>query len=195
MGRGARGRGNAIHLRAARRVGRRRCACGRSLPGADLPHCRPPPPRGWQWLFLLEGIPAAIIGCCVWAFMPASADAARFLDPAERAALAEAVAADSAASPSRMRLPEILVLVRQAVANPYLWLMALATLMTSVTAQVGPHGRAWGCTGAAWGLTWGAWGRMRASLPRPCPDAPWGACTRACPHPAPTRPNPSHRSA
>jgi hypothetical protein len=98
-------------------------------------------PRGWQWLFLLEGIPAVIIGCCVWAFMPASVEAARFLAPAERAALAEAVAADCASTPTGMGARQTLALLRRTMANPYLWLAILANLMSSIGAQASAGGR------------------------------------------------------
>jgi hypothetical protein len=109
------------------------------LPAEHGPPPTPPPLpliRGWQWLFIIEGIPAVIIGCCVWFFMPGSIGTAAFLTPGERAALEDAVTADSAASPTGMRLPEILALFRQALSNPYLWLAALANLMSSIGAQV-----------------------------------------------------------
>jgi ACS family tartrate transporter-like MFS transporter len=40
---------------------------------------------GWQWLFLVEGLPAIVIGCCVWAFLPESPERAEWLTGDERA--------------------------------------------------------------------------------------------------------------
>lgn len=39
---------------------------------------------GWQWLFLLEGIPAVAIGICVWRYLPDSPHHAAWLTPEER---------------------------------------------------------------------------------------------------------------
>jgi ACS family tartrate transporter-like MFS transporter len=40
--------------------------------------------RGWQWLFLLEGVPAVILGIAVLAWLPDSPKDATWLEPAER---------------------------------------------------------------------------------------------------------------
>lgn len=40
--------------------------------------------RGWQWLFLLEGVPAVILGFAVLAWLPDSPKEATWLEPAER---------------------------------------------------------------------------------------------------------------
>lgn len=42
---------------------------------------------GWQWLFLLEGIPAIILGVAVLAWLPEGPAAAQWLEPHERAAI------------------------------------------------------------------------------------------------------------
>lgn len=39
---------------------------------------------GWQWLFLLEGIPAVLFGIAVWIFMPNYPNDAKFLTEEER---------------------------------------------------------------------------------------------------------------
>ena len=49
--------------------------------------------HGWQWLFLLQGLPCVLLGALVFALLPADAATARCLSPAQRAALAAAIAA------------------------------------------------------------------------------------------------------
>ncbi len=56
--------------------------------------------RGWQWLFLLEGIPSLVVGFFVLALLPKGPASARWLKEAERDAILSAVAADEAGRPS-----------------------------------------------------------------------------------------------
>jgi ACS family tartrate transporter-like MFS transporter len=44
--------------------------------------------RGWQWLFLVEGIPAVLLGIVVLAYLPNGPRDAKWLEPDERAWLA-----------------------------------------------------------------------------------------------------------
>ncbi len=46
---------------------------------------------GWQWLFVLEGLPAVLLGGSVLRWLPNGPGDARWLDPAEREALAVAL--------------------------------------------------------------------------------------------------------
>jgi ACS family tartrate transporter-like MFS transporter len=39
---------------------------------------------GWQWLFLVEGIPAVLLGCCVWFYLTDRPEQAPWLGPDER---------------------------------------------------------------------------------------------------------------
>lgn len=39
---------------------------------------------GWQWLFILEGIPAIIVGVVVYFYLPDYPETAKFLTPEER---------------------------------------------------------------------------------------------------------------
>lgn len=41
--------------------------------------------RGWQWLFLLEGVPAVVLGAVLWWCLAPSPGSAAFLTPDERA--------------------------------------------------------------------------------------------------------------
>ena len=52
--------------------------------------------RGWHWLFLLEGLPAVLMGAAVLVLLPNEPASARWLDPAEKAWIADALAADEA---------------------------------------------------------------------------------------------------
>jgi MFS family permease len=41
----------------------------------------------WQWLFILEGVPAMLVGVAAWYYLPESPEQARWLNPADKAAL------------------------------------------------------------------------------------------------------------
>ena len=57
--------------------------------------------RGWQWLFILEAIPAVILGVVVLAWLPDRPGAAKWLDPAQREWLAQRLAAEAAEGAAR----------------------------------------------------------------------------------------------
>lgn len=48
--------------------------------------------RGWQWLFLIEALPAVLLSFAVWALLPDTPQEAQWLNGEERAALLQAVA-------------------------------------------------------------------------------------------------------
>ncbi|MGT2472785.1 MFS transporter [Paraburkholderia terrae] len=50
--------------------------------------------KGWQWLFLLEGLPSAILGLVVYAYLDDSPQQARWLDDEEKRTLAATLAAE-----------------------------------------------------------------------------------------------------
>jgi len=50
--------------------------------------------KGWQWLFLLEGLPSAILGLAVYAYLDDSPKHARWLDDEEKRALAATLAGE-----------------------------------------------------------------------------------------------------
>jgi len=52
--------------------------------------------KGWQWLFLLEGLPSAILGLAVYAYLDDTPDQARWLDSNEKAVLARTLADEHA---------------------------------------------------------------------------------------------------
>jgi len=47
---------------------------------------------GWQWMFLVEGLPASVIGLFIYAMLSDRPEDARWLDPDERAAMAAMLA-------------------------------------------------------------------------------------------------------
>ncbi|MBV8924108.1 MAG: hypothetical protein JOZ74_01925 [Bradyrhizobium sp.] len=47
--------------------------------------------KGWQWLFILEGLPTALFGLLFLAVMPDRSHDARWLDPDERDQLQSAI--------------------------------------------------------------------------------------------------------
>jgi MFS transporter, ACS family, tartrate transporter len=60
---------------------------------------------GWQWLFLVEGLPAVILGVLVLFCLPDRPEMARWLTPAERDALLVDLARERGSQPSRLTRP------------------------------------------------------------------------------------------
>jgi len=52
--------------------------------------------RGWEWLFLLEGIPSVIVGCLVFVFLPNGPRQAEWLDEREKNFIVHQVEEDDA---------------------------------------------------------------------------------------------------
>ncbi|GBF88138.1 hypothetical protein Rsub_00850 [Raphidocelis subcapitata] len=92
--------------------------------------------KGWQWLFLIEGIPAVLIGALTWIFLPPAVASARFLDREERAALEAAVEKDRAGTRGAGSAREVFALTRRALANPYVGVAFVANTMSSLAAQI-----------------------------------------------------------
>ncbi|RAI44545.1 MFS transporter [Rhodoplanes roseus] len=76
---------------------------------------------GWQWLFIIEGLPACALGLLVLALLPDGPDAAPWLSRDERAAVAARLAADRAGQTHRIHAA-----LRPAMADPRVWLLGLA---------------------------------------------------------------------
>jgi ACS family tartrate transporter-like MFS transporter len=76
--------------------------------------------HGWQWLFLLEGIPSALLGLAVLRFLPDRPQDARWLAPAEQAWLAGRLSEERAQLEQRHGLS-----VLQALRNGTVWKLAL----------------------------------------------------------------------
>jgi D-galactonate transporter len=59
--------------------------------------------RGWQWLFLLEGMPSAIFGVVVYLVLSDRPQQARWLSPAEQAFVVAELRKDEQAKPQKSR--------------------------------------------------------------------------------------------
>ncbi|MFG1643985.1 MFS transporter [Amycolatopsis sp. NPDC049252] len=59
--------------------------------------------RGWQWMFLVEGLVTVLIGVFVWFFLPSRPTDAKWLTADEAAVLSERAVGDTTASPTHVR--------------------------------------------------------------------------------------------
>ncbi len=75
---------------------------------------------GWQWLFLLEGIPAVLLGFVVLGYLTDSPDKAEWLAPAQRAWLTERMRGEQRAAQERHGVG-----LKAALTHPTVWLLAL----------------------------------------------------------------------
>ena len=82
---------------------------------------------GWQWVFLIEGAPAVIMGCLVPFLLTDRPRDARWLTPAERQWLEEKLAAErrEAASIGGVTL-------QAALKQPTVWILALGIFVTNI---------------------------------------------------------------
>ncbi|WP_321896849.1 MFS transporter [Burkholderia cepacia] len=83
--------------------------------------------RNWQWLFLLQGAPAIVIGFMVWFFLDNSPKEAAWLDDAERAQLRAIVDADRAPEHQRARISD-------ALRESRVWLLGLVLIAANLGA-------------------------------------------------------------
>ena len=72
---------------------------------------------GWQWLFLLEGLPAVLLGVATLFYLDNGIAQARWLQPAEKTLLQQALDKEAEHKPARSAL--------QGLTDPRVWLMAL----------------------------------------------------------------------
>jgi len=79
---------------------------------------------GWQWLFLLEGIPSLVVGVCVLFYLDDSIGAARWLTPAQKQLLQNNIDTESSSKKH--------VSVRSAFRHPLVWLLALVYFGSSM---------------------------------------------------------------
>jgi ACS family tartrate transporter-like MFS transporter len=75
--------------------------------------------RGWQWLFLIEGLPAVLLAPVVLVYLTERPEDATWLTPVERRWLATELARDAASAPAAHAS------FGAAVADPRLWRLAL----------------------------------------------------------------------
>ena len=84
--------------------------------------------EGWQWLFLLEGVPAIVLGVCVLAWLPEGPADATWLDPAEREWVAARLREDEAVGDAGVHAAFL-----PALRSGRLWLLALLYFSIIIT--------------------------------------------------------------
>ena len=72
--------------------------------------------HGWQWMFIVEGLPVAILGVVVWFALPEQPAKAKWLDDGEKGTLTRILAEEEAANVSGGRHS-----FGAAVRNPLVW--------------------------------------------------------------------------
>jgi len=86
---------------------------------------------GWQWLFLLEGIPSVVLGFCVWFYLSDRPEQARWLTPPEREWLVAHLSGEAKRRDEHHGLSRL-----SALANPRVWHL-IALYFTVATAAGG----------------------------------------------------------
>jgi MFS transporter, ACS family, tartrate transporter len=82
---------------------------------------------GWQWLFLVEGLPAVLLGVIVLVYLTDRPEAAHWLSPAERHWLACKVASERDACTAAHPIGTL-----AAMANPTVWQLGIIFLLAAV---------------------------------------------------------------
>lgn len=85
--------------------------------------------RGWQWLFLVEGIPSILLSAAVLAFLTDRIDDARWLNAEQRAWLAASIARDRDGSAAAHDMPLL-----QGLLHPLIWLIGLIFFLLNTAA-------------------------------------------------------------
>jgi ACS family tartrate transporter-like MFS transporter len=85
---------------------------------------------GWQWLFLVGGLPSVILGIAVWFVLPDRPQHAAWLSEAQRATLLTKLDAERAA----VEMSHGRKSVRQALVHPLLWQLAALWFLVAVCA-------------------------------------------------------------
>lgn len=76
--------------------------------------------QGWQWMFVIEGLPSCLLGVLVYFYLDDKPEDARWLAPAEKAALVNALRAERHAAGAAHASPSL----RDAMAQPLVYLFA-----------------------------------------------------------------------
>jgi MFS family permease len=85
--------------------------------------------QGWQWLFLVEGIPPVLLSVAVLAFLTNRIDDARWLSAEQRAWLAASLRSDGDDSSVAHGMPSLRVL-----AHPLVWLIGFTFFLLNTAA-------------------------------------------------------------
>ncbi len=76
--------------------------------------------RGWRWLFLVDGLPAILLGVAAWFVLTDRPENAKFLTDAEKLVVVEDMEADR-----RARTTAASSTVAETIRNPRVWLMVV----------------------------------------------------------------------
>jgi ACS family tartrate transporter-like MFS transporter len=82
--------------------------------------------KGWQWVFLVEGAPAVLMGVALPFLLSDRPRQARWLTPAERDWLEETLERERQVAAAAGHVP-----LRQALSQPSVWLLALGIMATN----------------------------------------------------------------
>jgi ACS family tartrate transporter-like MFS transporter len=82
--------------------------------------------RGWQWVFIAEGLPAILLGLAVIRYLPDRPEDARWLSEQEKASLCGLLAAEAAAGSSRQSH------IGKSLVHPTIWLLGLSLFLVNV---------------------------------------------------------------
>jgi MFS transporter, ACS family, tartrate transporter len=88
--------------------------------------------RGWQWLFLMEGLPPVILGFITWFYLTASPAEAKWLDTQERTWLTNRIEAEHARKRQLLQLGVVQTLFNPRVVALGLVAFSLASLLFGV---------------------------------------------------------------
>ncbi|RKT13872.1 sugar phosphate permease [Paraburkholderia sp. RAU2J] len=86
--------------------------------------------RGWQWLFVIEGLPAVLLAIVVWKMLPDKPLEASWLSPAQAAEIEARLAAERDAQAGDGRASHSL---RHALGDPQVWLAILVYFCHQLT--------------------------------------------------------------
>ncbi|MDR6860736.1 MFS transporter [Variovorax guangxiensis] len=76
--------------------------------------------HGWQWMFLLEGLPTALIGVIVYLLLPNNPEEAGWLDPREKAIIRQVMKGDRTGHSQPHKHGKL----KAAIADPKTWVLA-----------------------------------------------------------------------
>lgn len=82
--------------------------------------------EGWQWLFLVEGLPSVFLGVSVLHYLTERPEEARWLSAPQRTWLAAQLRRDRERSPANHALPPL-----RALLHPLIWVAALPELLVT----------------------------------------------------------------
>jgi ACS family tartrate transporter-like MFS transporter len=85
--------------------------------------------RGWQWLFLLEGLPSVLLSAVFLKYLPDGPREAEWLTTQERDWIETQLAAEGADTPAGAAKASHVTGVAEALADPRVWLFGLVNLL------------------------------------------------------------------